>query len=87
LEKKKKAKRKKNCKRNKGLSYKDLLSEVFKGKHCYDGKEKMTNREFKCNNAVEDCIKWLKKNKDKIHDGGMSATINLEIKPDFEEEK
>lgn len=47
----------------------------------------MTKKEFTCNGAVEDCIKFLKKNKDKIHDGGMSATIKMEISPDFEEVK
>lgn len=36
-------------------------------------------KKFKCNFAVEDCIKWLRENKDKIHDGGLSATIELNI--------
>ncbi len=36
-------------------------------------------KKFKCNSAVEECIKWLKKNKDKIHDGGLSAVIELDI--------
>lgn len=37
-------------------------------------------KKFKCNNAVENAIKWLKENKDKIHDGGMSAEITIIIK-------
>ena len=38
-----------------------------------------TTKRFKCNNAVDDAIKWLKENKDKIHDGGMSAEIIITV--------
>lgn len=39
-----------------------------------------TEKKFKCNNAVEKAIKWLKENKENIHDGGMSAEIIIIIK-------
>ena len=36
-------------------------------------------KQFVCNNAVEDAIKWLEENKDKIHDGGQSAKIMITV--------
>jgi hypothetical protein len=42
-------------------------------------------KKFKCNNSAQECINWLEKNKERINDGGTSAQIDIEIKPDFEE--
>jgi len=36
-------------------------------------------KRFICNGASENAIKWLKKNKNKIHDGGMSNIIIIEV--------
>ena len=39
---------------------------------------------FRCNNSAENAAKWLLKNKKRINDGGLSATICMEI-PNFKE--